>query len=603
MNNKMDNRKSEFKKGIKSEKKTRQRQEEQINIRKAKRDEKLETKRRQVGDVAEDEYGIGNTNSSVKPFISREDERKERQSERSGDFKKGITIEDSFAKRAKDQIRRIKAKRASRLDKFRDKPLQFRQSHHQTPHQMLQKDIKEWKQMLYLPDNSEENVVQVLRAMKHFRSLTSSSGEENLETIINEIIELGIGPRVVELASASKFPKIQFEATWLLTNITSGTTSQTIYVANLPRAIEVLVNLLNSSDEGLRENVVWTLANMAGDSIKYRNNVLSINNVIPLFLKNLNTSTRQTNTKITVWALSNLLRGKPSPNIQYEHVIAIINSLAKLLNGLDPRSEGNKELISDLCWACSYISDDNRQEGNVHVPKYGDVLIKSGMIDKMIELLYATEFNIKQPSLRILGNLIAGTTDQTTYVLHHGFLVKCTALLNVTKPDIRKETVWILSNIAAGTNEQKNALFQSGLVEKVIKMMHTDILNVKNECLWLLAHLCEDEDNIEKVVDLDAVSALCDLLDVGTNEMLIRTLVLLKTILKYGQRNGKVYTELVYECVEKIEALQQHDKTEVYELAVDIIDKYFNEEDDQQVYSPTIPDWNNDVYNPSKFSF
>ena len=577
---KMDSRKSDFKKGIKSEEKTRQRQEEQISIRKAKRDEKLDTKRRQVDNVSANDDKIS---------MSREQKRKERQSERSGDFKKGITAEDAFAKRAKDQIQRIKANREYRFNKLRGKV--------DKPQMHEQKDIQEWRKMLYLKGDTEDSVSQVFKAIKHFRSLTSGGSE--LGSMIDDIIDLGIGPRIVELANASKFPKIQFEATWLLTNITSGTSSQTVYVANLPHAIEVLVKLLNTSDdEGLRENVIWTLANMAGDSVKYRDNVLSINNVIPLFLKNLNTSTNVTNTKTTIWAFSNLLRGKPSPNISNEHAIGIINSLAKVLGGLDPRSEGNKELISDICWACSYISDIHEEKGNEFVPVYGDDLIKSGIVDKMIELLYSQEFIIKQPSLRTLGNLVAGTAEQTSYILNHGFLVKCASLLNVKKTDIRKETVWIISNIAVGSKAQKNLLFESGLVEKVVKLFDEDSLSVKNECMWVIKHLCDDEENIDKIVNYNVFSALCNIFDSNNTDILLRALNLLNIILKHGKNNGHMYAYLAEDaqCVEKVEVLQEHKNIEVYESAVDIIEKFFN---DESIYSPSGERMDNNLYSPN----
>ena len=57
------------------------------------------------------------------------------------------------------------------------------------------------------------------------------------------------------------------------------------------------------------------------------------------------------------WALSNLCRGRPSPN--YEIVRKSIPTLIKVL------VENDKEdIITDVCWAISYLSDSAKTNIN-----------------------------------------------------------------------------------------------------------------------------------------------------------------------------------------------------------------------------------------------
>jgi importin subunit alpha-6/7 len=586
-NEKQNVRKDEFKKGIRSEEKTRQREEELISIRKAKREEKLDIKRRQI----ENAPIITNDAPIIPPasLVSLEDERKARQSERTGEFKKGITRDEAFAKRSNQEIARIKMKRKELLDKHRaiQKKLQSSQP------RIL--GMQEWKNMIFLSSDSEDNVKKVHRAIHHFRSLTSSGKDVSKE--IQEIIDLGLVPRIIELANASKFPKIQYEATWLLTNITSGNSEHTSYVAFLPNVIDVLVRILSSSsDEKVRENAVWTLANIAGDNLVFRNNVLTIPHVIELLLNNLTSSKEMSNTKTTVWCISNLFRGKPFPNVDESNVVAVIQTFAKMLNGIDSRSSQNDEILSDICLTFSYISD---QTENMVVPKYGDLLIRSHVIDKMIELLYSKAVNIKQPSLRTIGNLVAGTAEQTSYVLEHNFLIKAVSLLNLRSESIRRETVWILSNIAAGTAQQKNVLMRSGLVEKVIRLFESDTHNVKKECLWVISNLCDSSDYIAHVVKYGILPALCDALGSSDPKFLLKALLLLEKILKFSSDYGKDYNDMAEDadCIDKLEALQEHANIDIYEMAVHLIEKYFPQEE-PQIYSPTMPRWDRE-YSPT----
>lgn len=589
-------RHSQFKKGIRSEDKTRQREDKQLSIRKEKRDEKMDVKRRQM-----QEDNAQNNVPIVPPtlqMMSREDERKNRQSQRIGEFKKGITSNDAFSRRFQQQNLRIKENREQILDKKREKVVESRSSTNL-------KDINEWKKMLFLSSDNEENVQKVYQAIYHFRSLTSSGKDVGNE--IQAIIELGIGPRIVELANASKFPKIQYEATWLLTNLTSGNSEQTRYVSYLPNVINVLLNILHvSHDERVRENVVWTLANIAGDNIGFRDNVLMLPNVIPLLLNNLTKSKTIANSKTTIWCLSNLFRGKPFPKIPENTVESVIHVFATMLNGIDLHSSTNEEIVSDMCWTISYISDQTKEMEKGLVPKYGDLLITSGLVEKMIALLYSKKLNIKQPALRIVGNLVAGTTEQTSFVLKNGFLIKAVTLLDITRKseNIRKETVWTLSNIAAGTEQQKKDLMNSGLVEKVIRLLESDTHSIKNECLWVLSNLTDSYPSpnfIEQIVDLGVLTAVCDSLSSNDNNFLMRALILLDKILKFSKDNGRDYNKFAEDadCIDKLESLQEHANIEIYEMAVYLVETYFNDEGEDDIYSPTMSDRGDATYSPS----
>ena len=252
---------------------------------------------------------------------------------------------------------------------------------------------------------------------------------------IDEVINAGTTPHLVMLLQ-HPMSKLQFESAWCLTNIASGNKDQCQAVVS-HNAVPSLVTLIGSESVMVSEQVVWCLGNIAGDCPRLRDHVLE-HNAVPLFLalvERLASDGRISPLRNAVWALSNLVRGKP--HVDFAKVEAIVPVLVRLL------SIDDGEVRADACWAFSYLADC----GN-HVI---DALARAGAAAGLVQLLTCGEPRVVTPAMRAAANILTGTDTATQAVLDAGFLRALPALLMSPKMQLRKEVCWALSNITAGT--------------------------------------------------------------------------------------------------------------------------------------------------------
>lgn len=504
--------------------------------------------------------------------------QRHRQENRQRDFKKCIAGDDARRKREDMRLSLRKAKRDEQIQKRRhvgasaasgDDSLSAGGAAGTAPSLALSLDTlpSHVQGLLSADPSANMDAVVALRKML--------SVEKNPP--ISQVVAMGAVPRLVEFLAQEGRSKLQFEAAWALTNIASGTTEQ-CHALIEHGAVQHFVNNMLAHDPELREQCVWALGNIAGDSPTFRDFCMAAGMLHPLLTLLMDVNSSESMRHNGIWALSNLCRGKPQPD--FANVRAALPVLAQLIQSDD------KELVTDSLWALSYLSDGP----NSNVAE----VVNSGIAPKLVHLLASDDYTIQTPALRTVGNIVTGSDESTQAMLDAGALWGLSALLRSERKTLRKEAAWAISNITAGNVGQTTLAFGiSGLVSELIHLLGTGDFDVRKECVWAISNATtwKDPSQIRSLVRAGVIAPLCDMLKAGDAKVIEVTLEAMNNILFVGHaavNEGKSHQNEFYEtfdeaeAIDRLEELQDHESEKIYKFAVQILEDFFEAADGTQ---------------------
>ncbi|PKA57715.1 Importin subunit alpha-1 [Apostasia shenzhenica] len=487
-------------------------------------------------------------------------------------YKVAVDAEEGRRRREDNMVEIRKSKREENLQKKRREGLQAQSFPTSVQGSAMDKKLESLPAMVagvYSDDSSLQ-----LEATTQFRKLLSIERSPPIE----EVIQSGVVPRFVEFLTRESFPQLQFEAAWALTNIASGTSENTKVVID-HGAVPIFVKLLGSPTDDVREQAVWALGNVAGDSPRCRDLVLANGALLPL-LAQLNEHAKLSMLRNATWTLSNFCRGKPQPN--FEQTKPALPALKHLIHSND------EEVLTDACWALSYLSDGTNDKIQA--------VIESDVVLRLVELLLHPSPSVLIPALRTVGNIVTGDDIQTQYVINSGALPFLLNLLTSQsyKKSIKKEACWTISNITAGNKEQIQAVIDANLIGPLVDLLQNAEFDIKKEAAWAISNATSGgtHDQIKFLVSQGCIKPLCDLLVCPDPRIVTVCLEGLENILKVGEAEKNIgatggvnlYAQMIDEAegLDKIENLQSHDNTEIYEKAVKILETYWLEEEDDE---------------------
>lgn len=420
-----------------------------------------------------------------------------------------------------------------------------------------------------------DDTTSQLEATIQFRKLLS---DEKNSTVI-KIIRADVLPRFAEFLSRHGLPQLQMEAAWVLTNIAAS--DYTLLVAECG-AVPRLVELLGSLNANIRHQAIWCLGNIAADLPSCRGILFDHGALTPL-LSQFREGMKIPVLRTAMWALSNLCFGKLPAEVQVKPILEIISQLIH---------SADEKILADACWTVYYICGDK-----------GDAVqdvLDAGVCPQLVNLLMHASANVLLPVIMALARISAGDDKQVEVLIENDILNCLGQLVARNYPkNIKKQACLIVSNIAAGSKDQIQAVIDADIITPLIVLLRTSEMDVKKEAAWAISTAASggSSDQIQYLVSRGCLEPLCSVLTHNDPDLVYTCLEGLENILRAGEAGKKgeesgtnPYAEFILECggLEKLEDLQDVDSDRIYELAMKLLQSYWEEEVSESD-DPNIP--------------
>jgi len=422
----------------------------------------------------------------------------------------------------------------------------------------------------YFKARDFENLAQVAEKI---RRAVSRDEKPPLQQLINT----GIVSHIIQLLDYDYFQYevLMNECAWIIANIASGAEHHVKFLID-NQIVFYAINMLDHPNENVKDNAVWILSNVAGDSLEGGDSLIE-KEIVGRIEKLLDGHSYQTNFIAHVsWLISNLTRGKPYP--EYREVEPFIPILQFFIENVQ-----SDEVVNNCMWALSYLSDGTDAQIKA--------VLDMGITDKIVQMLAHDEPHMVAPALRVVGNLVTGGDSLTDQLIEKHVIPPLAMLLSSPKKIFRKEATWAISNIMAGPAYQIEEIFHYNdreILKKLFQMAATEDLEIRRECVFCITNACSDGtlQQIQVLVEFEIIQLIVETLQNNNDPVVTKGgLEALETILNYGKdiahasqlgKNPFVIKLAQAQGLQVVESLQSHPENEIYEIVSRIIDEHLD---------------------------
>ncbi|GMT32700.1 hypothetical protein PFISCL1PPCAC_23997 [Pristionchus fissidentatus] len=332
--------------------------------------------------------------------------------------------------------------------------------------------------------NEESTKMAQASAVNYFRRLFTENTEPPKyfdHSLIDNLIEI--------VRDAEKAADIRTDAAWAITNLLCSKRTPLTHEIIKKGALTVFVWCIKTGEYKLRDQCIWGIGNISADCSQCKDTVRSTD-VLDVIAKQMHSGVflSKESSRCAIWCCLNILRGANAP-ISPRTARLLLTAITKSMHRFE--SDGN--IITDSLLTLSLLADDRNFFHFPHLwPIQIDAMINEpGLITCTLAAIETGCAPLVSPALRLIGNIITGTDEQTEKVItRDGFIKLIFFALDSPVGQVRREAAWILSNIAAGPPTHVNLIIQDNeLISKLMFLLRKDDSRLQKEVCWVFANV------------------------------------------------------------------------------------------------------------------
>lgn len=263
---------------------------------------------------------------------------------------------------------------------------------------------------------------------------------------------------------------------------------------------------LSCVDENVIDRLLWVLANIASDSVDYRDQILSLEG-LELCFYNLDIEQTVQN---SLFCISCLCRGKPY--IQNNFCQQILDKTFKFL---DSSNESILKLICDILYSCTSYPDLKLNE--------------EFSLNYLLKLLSNPKFSYM--SLKIINNILISTQGLEKKLIDLGILKNLDSFFDNSLIWQQKEILLMILNLLSGGEEVAKSIIKSQILVEIWGMISCENLDVKIDILTIMSIVSEYKSGLAVLLTFSAFEKFINCFQVSHPDVIAAALPLLKKIL------------------------------------------------------------------------